>query len=290
MASKTGGGVGTNQYQVKGTSASNGTSTGPSRAAALNDTDDTVAGDEYTAAGFDQWEATNWRDHGFTANEADGWAHIGGFAAAEARKLTDAGVPDIVADGYASLYGIRQVDAIIAWHKSGVGVHKAGELVAAGSPGPRATPGEIPAGSRRPVHHLSDLVADDTVTRIPYGEAIVPSRRWDGRKVSIDVGIQPGLPGFDVNVLSGAQVREVRDRVRAAILSAGFKWPNGRITVNPRPRDRDFPTDVLDTRGDAAIAVGVLMASNQIAADLEWGDEIWGQLGLDGRVTDIEGI
>jgi hypothetical protein len=286
MASKTGGGVGTNQYQVKGTSTGNGTAAGPARAASL----DEPAGDEYTAAGFDQWEAASWQEHGFTANDADGWAHIGGFSAAEARKLTDAGVSDIVADGYASLYGIRQVDAIIAWHKSGVGVHGAGELVAAGSPGPRATPGEIPAGTRRPLGHLSDLATDNTATQIPYGEVVVPSRRWDGRKVSVDVCVQQGLPDFDVNVLSGQQVREVRDRVRAAILSAGFRWPNGRITVNPRPRERDFPTDVLDTRGDAAIAVGVLMASNQIAADLEWGDEIWGQLGLDGRVTDIEGI
>ncbi len=57
----------------------------------------------------------------------------------------------------------------------------------------------------------------------------------DGSPVLIEVHISPGLPGFTVVGLPDAACRESRDRVRAALLSSGLKWPLRRVTVNLAP-------------------------------------------------------
>ena len=57
----------------------------------------------------------------------------------------------------------------------------------------------------------------------------------NGTRVSVEVHVSNGLPGFTVVGLPDAAVRESRDRVRAALLSSGLTWPLRRVTVNLAP-------------------------------------------------------
>ena len=68
----------------------------------------------------------------------------------------------------------------------------------------------------------------------------------DGHRVSVEVHVSNGLPGFTVVGLPDAAVRESRDRVRAALLSSGLPWPLRRVTVNLARRD----FDLVDRRYD----------------------------------------
>src|SRR5687768_6514664 len=68
--------------------------------------------------------------------------------------------------------------------------------------------------------------------------ATVPSATLHGvlgRPVSVEVHVSDGLPGFNVVGLPDATCREARDRVRAALLESGLKWPIRKVTVNLAP-------------------------------------------------------
>lgn len=75
--------------------------------------------------------------------------------------------------------------------------------------------------------------------------ATVLSRAQNGLAadlVTVEVHLAPGLPGLSIVGLPEAAVRESRDRVKAAIATCGYKFPNRRITVNLAPAD--LPKDV----------------------------------------------
>ncbi|HLU18718.1 MAG TPA: YifB family Mg chelatase-like AAA ATPase [Pusillimonas sp.] len=82
-----------------------------------------------------------------------------------------------------------------------------------------------------------------------------------GFAVRVEVHVGPGLPSFVIVGLPDTGVRESRERVRSAIISSGFEFPAGRITVNLAPAD--LPKE--SGRFDLAIAIGVLAASGQMA-------------------------
>ena len=258
------------------------------RTTATPDCDDLGMSDDHG----EDWERQAWAEQGFDLSVAEQWrSEVHTFSAAEVRRLVDAGVLPDEAERYAGA-GVRNVSALIAWatHFGGIegDAEEAGRLIAEGSPGPRRSRGEYPLGVRRMVRHLSELRTGDAPSPT-LGSSSVTARRWDGRKALVRCYVQPGLPMFDVDRLSDAEVRAVRDRVRAAILNAGFTWPSGRIIVDSRTVTPDEMRDVIDTRCDTAIAVAVLRASNQIPNDREFGEEFWGELGLDGRVVDADG-
>ncbi len=79
--------------------------------------------------------------------------------------------------------------------------------------------------------------------------------------VQVEVHVGPGLPAFSLTGLPGARVRESRERVRSALLSSGYEFPHGRITVNLAPAD--LPKD--SGHFDLPIAIGILLASGQLA-------------------------
>src|ERR1700691_993736 len=78
--------------------------------------------------------------------------------------------------------------------------------------------------------------------------------------VRVEVQLGPGLPMFILVGLPETVVRESRERVRSALLTAGFEFPAGRITVNLSPAD--LPKE--GGRFDLPIAMGLLMASSQL--------------------------
>ena len=67
------------------------------------------------------------------------------------------------------------------------------------------------------------------------GLAILRSRAQIGvaaPPVAIEIFLSGGLPKFNVVGMAETAVRESKDRVRGAIMSSGFKFPQERITVN----------------------------------------------------------
>lgn len=107
----------------------------------------------------------------------------------------------------------------------------------------------------------------------------------DPRLVWVEVDIRQGLPTFTIVGLGDAAVRESRDRVRAAIQNSGFDFPGKRITANLAPA-------FLRKMGpgfDAALALAVLAASEQIPALALRGWSVFGELSLSGELRDSPG-
>lgn len=118
--------------------------------------------------------------------------------------------------------------------------------------------------------------------------AIVASRALagiDAPEVTVEAHLANGLPAFTLVGLPDTEVKESRERVRAAISLAGFEFPNRRITVNLAPAD--LPKD--SGRFDLAIAIAVLAASGQIAADRLGEVELAGELALNGNLRPVRG-
>jgi len=118
--------------------------------------------------------------------------------------------------------------------------------------------------------------------------AVVASRALAGieaPEVTVEVHLGPGLPAFHIVGLPDAEVREAKDRVRAALNHARFEFPARRITVNLAPAD--LPKD--SSRLDLPIALGVLAASGQLAPEALAGHEFAGELSLTGEVREVRG-
>ncbi|CAN5890780.1 YifB family Mg chelatase-like AAA ATPase [soil metagenome] len=107
----------------------------------------------------------------------------------------------------------------------------------------------------------------------------------DGVLVEVEVDVGQGLPGIFVVGLPDAAVQESRERVRSAIRNSGGRVPLGKVTVNLAPADlkKAGPTY------DLPIALGVLLASRQVYADMS-DALVVGELSLDGIVRHAPGI
>ncbi|WP_148713693.1 YifB family Mg chelatase-like AAA ATPase [Chitinolyticbacter meiyuanensis] len=118
--------------------------------------------------------------------------------------------------------------------------------------------------------------------------AIVHSRALLGlnaHPVVVEVHLANGLPAFNLVGLPDTEVRESRERVRAALTVSGFDFPARRITVNLAPADLPKSSGVYDL----AIAVGILVASGQLPADTLAQYEFAGELGLAGDLRPVRG-
>ncbi len=118
--------------------------------------------------------------------------------------------------------------------------------------------------------------------------AIVSSRAlagMDAPEVIVEAHLANGLPAFTLVGLAEAEVKESRDRVRAALLQSGYEFPQRRITVNLAPAD--LPKE--SGRFDLPIALGLLAASGQLPADKLQEYEFAGELALTGALRPIRG-
>lgn len=107
-----------------------------------------------------------------------------------------------------------------------------------------------------------------------------------GRAVTVEVHVGPGLPGLSIVGLPDEACRESRDRVRAAMLSSGFAWPNQRMTINLAPAAQRKGGSGLDL----AIAVGILAAVGQLPAEAIERYAFFGEVGLDGSLRPLAGV
>jgi len=107
----------------------------------------------------------------------------------------------------------------------------------------------------------------------------------DAPEVTVEVHLSGGLPSFTIVGLPEAEVKEARDRVRAALVNAHFEFPARRLTVNLAPAD--LPKE--SGRFDLPIALGILAASGQLPADRLDEYEFAGELSLTGDLRPIRG-
>ena len=118
--------------------------------------------------------------------------------------------------------------------------------------------------------------------------ATVLSRAQTGMQaplVRVEVDIAGGLPQLSIVGLPETEVKESKDRVRAAIKNSGYEFPGRRITINLAPAD--LPKE--GGRFDLAIALGILAASGQSSAEAMAGYEFLGELSLSGELRPIRG-
>jgi len=105
-----------------------------------------------------------------------------------------------------------------------------------------------------------------------------------GYEVSVECFLSNGLPAFDVVGLPDTAVKEARDRVRAAIKTAGLSFPVSRLTVNLAPAD----TKKAGTVYDLPILLGILLCTGDVK---KIGDNcaFFGELSLAGEVRPVRG-
>ena len=118
--------------------------------------------------------------------------------------------------------------------------------------------------------------------------AVVTSRALAGMEapeVVVEAHLANGLPSFTLVGLPDTEVKEARDRVRAALLQSGFEFPQRRITVNLAPAD--LPKE--SGRFDLPIAIGLLAASGQLPGAILEDYEFAGELALTGQLRPIRG-
>ena len=101
--------------------------------------------------------------------------------------------------------------------------------------------------------------------------------------VVVETHVSNGLPGFTVVGLPDAACRESRDRVRAALMSSGLRWPLKRVTVNLAPSGLRKVGAGLDL----AIAVGLLAAVGELTQEQVGRYAFIGELGLDGSLRGV---
>ena len=109
-------------------------------------------------------------------------------------------------------------------------------------------------------------------------------------------GVDAALVTVEVNVLSGNKffmvglpdnaVKESQQRVESAIKNLGFKMPRKKIVVNLAPAD----VRKEGAAYDLPIALGILAASSQVAADTLESYVIMGELSLDGKLRPVKGV
>lgn len=104
--------------------------------------------------------------------------------------------------------------------------------------------------------------------------------------ITVETNIVKGIPAFNVVGLVDTTVKEARERIRSALCSSGIEYPRGHIVVNMAPAD-------IRKKGshfDLAMAVGIMVSSNQL---FDRGIENYcfiGELSLDGAVNKCDGI
>ncbi len=105
------------------------------------------------------------------------------------------------------------------------------------------------------------------------------------RRVWVEADIRQGLPAFTVVGLADKAVREARERVRSALVNSGFEFPLKRITVNLAPAD----LRKIGPGFDLPLALALLVAGGQVAADDVEGCAVVGELSLTGDVRPVRG-
>ncbi len=119
--------------------------------------------------------------------------------------------------------------------------------------------------------------------------AVLSSRALDALEapeVRVEVHLANGLPSFTLVGLADTEVKEARERVRAALGHSGLPFPhNKRITVNLAPAD--LPKE--SGRFDLPIALGIVAAAGELDPAALARYEFAGELSLAGDLRPVRG-
>lgn len=109
----------------------------------------------------------------------------------------------------------------------------------------------------------------------------------DGVLIDVEVDVaNKGFPTFTLVGLPSKSVDEAKDRVRTAIVNAGFQMPDSRLTVNLAPAD--IPKE--GSSFDLPIALGILASMGAITKDQLRKSLFVGELSLEGRLRRVPGV
>lgn len=107
----------------------------------------------------------------------------------------------------------------------------------------------------------------------------------DGARVIVEADYGDGLPEFQMVGFVSTEVREARERVRAALKNSGIVVPPGRLTVNLSPAD-------LKKQGnsfDLPIALAIMIALGILPQQAVEGYLLIGELSLEGELRSVNG-
>ncbi|MGD0044426.1 MAG: magnesium chelatase domain-containing protein, partial [Isosphaeraceae bacterium] len=109
----------------------------------------------------------------------------------------------------------------------------------------------------------------------------------DATPVEVEVDVSASsMPKTVLVGLAEAAVKESTHRVERAIVNSGYRRPVDRVVINLAPADLK-----KDANGfDLPIALGLLLASGQVAFDRPGNYAIVGELALTGETRPIKGI
>lgn len=104
--------------------------------------------------------------------------------------------------------------------------------------------------------------------------------------VQVEADVSDGMPMFEMVGFLASEVKEARERVRAALRNSGYYLPAKRITVNLSPANIKKTGSAFDLPVAAAILAALgIVPSERLTSML-----IVGEIGLSGRVQPVEGI
>ncbi|HWB39227.1 MAG TPA: magnesium chelatase domain-containing protein, partial [Candidatus Saccharimonadales bacterium] len=107
-----------------------------------------------------------------------------------------------------------------------------------------------------------------------------------GTIVDIECSLSNNLPAIIIVGFANKAVDEAKERIRGAFADSHIMLPRKRITVNLAPAD--LPK--ADSGFDMAIAIAILLASEQLAFEPAKQQAFIGELGLDGKLRAVRGI
>jgi len=108
----------------------------------------------------------------------------------------------------------------------------------------------------------------------------------EGHLVEVEAHLAGGLPVLTLIGLPDAALAEARDRIRAAVLNSGQKWPDQRITVGLFPATLPKSGSAFDL----AMALAILAAAGVVPQRAAGRRMLLGELALDGRVRPVRGV
>lgn len=107
-----------------------------------------------------------------------------------------------------------------------------------------------------------------------------------GSVIDIEVDIADGIPSYSLLGLPDTSLQESRDRVRAALVNSGQRWPNRKVTVSLSPA-------WLPKSGpgfDCAIALALLIANGALPQEPLQSTLVLGELSLEGKIRSVRGV
>ncbi|KAB2951628.1 YifB family Mg chelatase-like AAA ATPase [Heliorestis acidaminivorans] len=110
----------------------------------------------------------------------------------------------------------------------------------------------------------------------------------DGYQVEVEISTLTGQPSMAIVGLGDTAVKEAKQRIESALITAGYEFPKMKIVINLAPGD----IKKSGTHFDLPMAVGLLNASKQIQLDdLQRNNYAFlGELSLNGQIRPVKGV